>query len=307
MKIRTDFVTNSSSSSYITVQVRNQVLYELLRDYKKKLGLKSVSKETIALIPFNNVEDIGRDTDCPASFDQAVSEIWNILDSCAEKCPELQEALNNARTDILSCYSDILFTKGYHEWGGDSDLRYDWSYPKDTKQEDIDCGAVEEGVYFYYANLGTGEAFEKMGKRYHAGNVFGFWPTSHFTVAYIEKQIPVVRKFTVDKVSVSKIAAKYRKPKQEAVIAVAESSGSNRCAGMTFVITGGVNRFKNRDEFTQYVKTQGGKVSSSVSAKTDYLVNNDSASNSSKNCAAKQFGIPVITEEQFIDRFGFPE
>ncbi len=80
------------------------------------------------------------------------------------------------------------------------------------------------------------------------------------------------------------------------------SSGS--CAGITFVITGDVFEFKNRDEFKAYVEGQGGKVTGSVSKKTNYLVNNDVESASSKNKKAKQLGVPIISEAEFIDMFG---
>lgn len=80
------------------------------------------------------------------------------------------------------------------------------------------------------------------------------------------------------------------------------SQGS--CVGITFVITGDVHSFKNRDEFKAYVESQGGKVAGSVSKKTAYLVNNDAESESSKNRKAKELGVPIITEDQFIEMFG---
>ena len=85
------------------------------------------------------------------------------------------------------------------------------------------------------------------------------------------------------------------------------SSQLQNCSGLTFVITGGVSRFKNRAEFTKYVISQGGKVSGSVSARTSFLINNDAASPSTKNRQAKELGIPILTEEEFIARFGFGE
>lgn len=77
-----------------------------------------------------------------------------------------------------------------------------------------------------------------------------------------------------------------------------------KCAGLTFVITGDVHHYKNRDEFKAYVEASGGKVTGSVTSKTDYLVNNDAQSSSSKNRKAKELGIPIITEDEFVSRFG---
>ena len=70
--------------------------------------------------------------------------------------------------------------------------------------------------------------------------------------------------------------------------------------GKTFVITGAVRQFQNRDEVKAAIEAHGGKVTASVSKNTDYLINNDINSTSSKNVKAKQLGIPIITEEQLI-------
>lgn len=84
---------------------------------------------------------------------------------------------------------------------------------------------------------------------------------------------------------------------------VALERGGTSCEGLTFVITGDVHHFKNRDEFIAYVEGRGGKVTGSVSKKTSYLVNNDAASNSSKNKKARELGIPILTEDEFVERF----
>ena len=83
-----------------------------------------------------------------------------------------------------------------------------------------------------------------------------------------------------------------------------QSDASGKCAGLTFVITGEVHDYKNRDEFKAYVEGAGGKVTGSVTSKTSYLVNNDADSGSSKNRKAKELGIPIITEEEFLKQFG---
>lgn len=74
--------------------------------------------------------------------------------------------------------------------------------------------------------------------------------------------------------------------------------------GVNFVITGSVNHFKNRKEVKEKVEELGGKVTGSVTSKTNYLINNDTNSSSSKNKKAKELGIPIITEEQFIEMIG---
>ena len=83
-----------------------------------------------------------------------------------------------------------------------------------------------------------------------------------------------------------------------------ESAPEGTCRDLTFVITGDVHSFRNRDAFKAYVQAQGGKVAGSVSKKTSFLVNNDALSSSAKNTKARELGIPVITEDEFITRFG---
>ncbi len=71
-------------------------------------------------------------------------------------------------------------------------------------------------------------------------------------------------------------------------------------AGMTFVITGNVYHYANRNEVKDVIEQKGGKVAGSVSSKTNYLINNDVTSTSGKNKKAKELGIPIISEKEFI-------
>ena len=66
------------------------------------------------------------------------------------------------------------------------------------------------------------------------------------------------------------------------------------------MITGSVNHFKNREELKAYIEARGGKAAGSVSAKTSYLINNDVTSGSSKNRKARELGIPILSEEDFL-------
>ena len=92
----------------------------------------------------------------------------------------------------------------------------------------------------------------------------------------------------------------FMKLLQEVEIEVEAVEEEQIFAGMTFVITGSVNHFANRNEIKERIETRGGKVSGSVSPKTNYLINNDVASFSSKNKKAKELGVPIVSEEDFL-------
>lgn len=79
-----------------------------------------------------------------------------------------------------------------------------------------------------------------------------------------------------------------------------ENDSEQTLEGKTFVITGSVERFANRNELKDYIEKLGGKVTGSVSKNTDYLINNDVTSNSSKNKKARELSIPILSEEEFV-------
>lgn len=83
-----------------------------------------------------------------------------------------------------------------------------------------------------------------------------------------------------------------------------ENTGAQIFEGMNFVITGSVEHFANRNEVKAVIEARGGKVTGSVTSKTNYLINNDTTSNSSKNKKAKELNIPIISEEDFLKMIG---
>ena len=83
-----------------------------------------------------------------------------------------------------------------------------------------------------------------------------------------------------------------------------DDTNSLPLTGMTFCITGSLNHFSNRDKMKERIETLGGKVTGSVSKKTTALINNDNTSESSKNVSAKKIGIPIMTEEEFMEKYG---
>ena len=96
------------------------------------------------------------------------------------------------------------------------------------------------------------------------------------------------------------IVEKFLTFKNENGIIISES---NKLKDLNFVITGSLNQYKNRDELKTIIELGGGKVVSSVSKNTNYLINNDINSNSSKNSQAKKLNIPIISELDFIEKF----
>ena len=84
-----------------------------------------------------------------------------------------------------------------------------------------------------------------------------------------------------------------------------EKTGEQIFRNMNFVITGSVEHFANRAQAKEFIESLGGKVTGSVTSKTNYLINNDTTSNSSKNKKAKELGIPILSEEDFLKLLNF--
>lgn len=95
-----------------------------------------------------------------------------------------------------------------------------------------------------------------------------------------------------------KLLAELTIPKEE------KNTAEQIFAGVNFVITGSVEHFANRNEVKEVIESKGGKVTGSVTSKTNYLINNDAASGSSKNKKARELGIAIISEEEFLKMLG---
>lgn len=112
---------------------------------------------------------------------------------------------------------------------------------------------------------------------------------------------PVLAKAYVDYFAKEKHVEELQRLLGELVIPVEEvNSEAQIFENMNFVITGSVEHFTNRNEVKAVIESKGGKVTGSVTSKTNYLINNDVNSTSSKNKKAKELGIPIITEEEFL-------
>lgn len=83
-----------------------------------------------------------------------------------------------------------------------------------------------------------------------------------------------------------------------------ESSTENQnLAGLSFVVTGTLNSFENRNALKEEIEKRGGKVTGSVTSKTECLINNDVTSSSSKNKKAKELNVPILSEEDFLQKY----
>ena len=84
----------------------------------------------------------------------------------------------------------------------------------------------------------------------------------------------------------------------------AVKEGSQILSGLSFVVTGSLERFASRSDLKELIEEKGGKVTGSVTSKTTCLINNDPASSSSKNKKARELNIPILSEEDFLKQYG---
>ena len=91
--------------------------------------------------------------------------------------------------------------------------------------------------------------------------------------------------------------------KEVNIINTSNISNGNKCKELTFVITGDLHHYNNRNELKTYIESQGGRITSSISKSTNFLINNDIESSSHKNKMANKLSIPIISENEFIDKF----
>ena len=119
-------------------------------------------------------------------------------------------------------------------------------------------------------------------------------------ISSIEGIGPVIAKTYTEYFSDEEIMRKFRHLLSHLELEEVKQESRLTLDGKQFVITGSVNHFANRAELKEYIEQRGGKVTGSVTSKTDYLINNDATSNSSKNKKARELEIPILSEEDFL-------
>lgn len=147
---------------------------------------------------------------------------------------------------------------------------------------------------------GIGSANAKMIAKYFDNDIDKIITAGKDELLEIEGIGEVLANLIVDFFKDSKNIENVKSLREVLIFEAEESAGSDSFAGKVFVITGSLEHFTNRNELKELIEKNGGKVSGSVSSKTNFLINNDTASNSSKNKKAKELGVEIISEEDFL-------
>lgn len=147
---------------------------------------------------------------------------------------------------------------------------------------------------------GIGSANAKMIAKYFDNDIDKIITAGKDELLEIEGIGEVLANSIVDFFKDSKNIENVKSLREVLIFEAEESAGSDSFAGKVFVITGSLEHFTNRNELKELIENNGGKVSGSVSSKTNFLINNDTASNSSKNKKAKELGVEIISEEDFL-------
>ena len=147
---------------------------------------------------------------------------------------------------------------------------------------------------------GIGSANAKMIAKYFDNDIDKIITAGKDELLEIEGIGEVLANSIVEFFKDSKNIENVKSLREVLIFEAEESAGSDSFAGKVFVITGSLEHFTNRNELKELIENNGGKVSGSVSSKTNFLINNDTASNSSKNKKAKELGVEIISEEDFL-------
>ena len=149
------------------------------------------------------------------------------------------------------------------------------------------------------ANIGAANA--KVLSRHFAGDLDAILAASREELAAVDGIGPVIAESAAEFFEKEENRDLIERLRREIILPEKkEETGEGALFGKQFVITGKVVSFANRNALKEAIEQAGGKVTGTVSAKTDYLINNDAASSSSKNKAARELGIPILSEEDFL-------
>ena len=238
--------------------------------------------------------------ECPAKniklFSLFVSRNAMNIDGISEATLErfIAEGFLHRLSDIykLSDYKDrIVILDGFGEKSYNNMLS---SIEKSRK-------CTMEGFLYGLGISGIGVANAKLIVRYFKSDFDRIMNATAAELCEIEGVGDVMARDFTEYMSKADKREEIERLLSEIEFVIEENTAEQDLEGKTFVITGSLNSFPNRDALKKVIEDRGGKVAGSVSSKTSYLINNDINSNSSKNKNAKKLGVPIITEEDFLN------
>ena len=238
--------------------------------------------------------------ECPAKniklFSLFVSRNAMNIDGISEATLErfIAEGFLHRLSDIykLSDYKDrIVVLDGFGEKSYNNMLS---SIEKSRK-------CTMEGFLYGLGISGIGVANAKLIVRYFKSDFDRIMNATAAELCEIEGVGDVMARDFTEYMSKTDKREEIERLLSEIEFVIEENTAEQDLEGKTFVITGSLNSFPNRDALKKVIEDRGGKVAGSVSSKTSYLINNDINSNSSKNKNAKKLGVPIITEEDFLN------
>ena len=271
MKFRTDFVTNSSDSSFLTFNIKNKKLFEALAalgirfehvnegEFTHYMNIILPSGESISLLDDDgwNLPSFSEMNSISAWIVATI--LWEI--ESFEPAKEEEEYSDFAK-ELINLFNQANIT------------HLDW--------EAIDAWSRDDMIEEFEKAFGHMDADIEEAEIEHAYGFEGALSFGDYTKIKNGERLNVCYLGDVE-------------PDRE------------ECDGLRFVVTGKLKYFENREEIVEFIEDEGGTVTDSISKKTNYLICNDINATSSKMKKAKELGIPLLSEAAFIRRFADPD
>ena len=203
---------------------------------------------------------------------------------------------------ILHSLSDLYHLSNYKEKIVNMEGFGETSYENMINAIEASRKADMAGFLYGLGIAGFGVANAKLIVKSYKSDISAIMNASAEDLVEIDQVGDVLARDFVAYFADEKKRAEVEKLLNEIEFVIEENTEEQDLEGMTFVITGSLETYPNRDALKKEIEDRGGKVAGSVSAKTAFLINNDINSNSSKNKKAKSLGVPIITEEDFVNK-----